>query len=68
MNFYLGLDFGTSGARACVLNDVEAVIHEDRWSYPDAAAQTPLDWRVALLTLIRRRIGRGANLRTSSDD
>ncbi len=54
MNFYLGLDFGTSGARACVLNDAEAVIHEDRWSYSDAAAQTPLDWRVALLTLIRR--------------
>ncbi len=59
MNFYLGLDFGTSGARACVLNDAEAVIHEDRLAYPNAAvqnpaAQTPLDWRVALLTLIRR--------------
>ncbi len=54
MNFYLGLDFGTSGARACVLNDAEAVIHEDRLAYPDAAAQTPLDWREALLTLIQR--------------
>lgn len=51
---YLGLDFGTSGARACVVDEAEAIIHEDRYSYPIAAAQTPLDWREALHMLLKR--------------
>ncbi|MGC2457207.1 MAG: GIY-YIG nuclease family protein [Gallionellaceae bacterium] len=52
--FYLGFDFGTTGARACVLDASGAIVHQDRIAYPDAAAQTPLDWREALLTLLRR--------------
>jgi len=50
---YLGLDFGSSGARACVIDESEAVVHEDRIEYHNAARQTPEDWRLALLTLIR---------------
>jgi sugar (pentulose or hexulose) kinase len=51
---YLGLDFGTSGARACVLDETGAIAHEDRIVYRDAAAQTPEDWRAALHTLLRQ--------------
>lgn len=49
---YLGLDFGTSGARACVLDETGAIAHEDRIVYRNAAAQTPEDWRAALHTLL----------------
>jgi len=51
---YLGLDFGTSGARACVLDETGAIAHEDRIVYRDAAAQTAEDWRIALHTLLRQ--------------
>ncbi len=53
-SLYLGLDFGTSGARACVLDQTETIIHDDRHHYPHATAQTPLDWREALHTLLKR--------------
>ncbi|MEO8332405.1 MAG: FGGY-family carbohydrate kinase [Gallionella sp.] len=52
MIYYLGLDFGTSGARACVIDDAGSIVREQRIAYPDAASQTPLDWRSALLTLL----------------
>lgn len=51
---FLGLDFGTSGARACVLNEAGTIVHEDRIPYCDANGQTPEDWRVALHTLLRQ--------------
>jgi D-ribulokinase len=51
---YLGLDFGSSGARACVLDEANTVVHEDRIVYRDAAGQTPEDWRAALHTLLRQ--------------
>jgi D-ribulokinase len=51
---YLGLDFGSSGARACVLDAAGAIAHEDRIVYRDAAGQTPEDWRAALHTLLRQ--------------
>lgn len=54
MKFYLGLDFGTSGARVCVVDKVGAISHEDHIFYPDAAVQTHLDWREALHTLLKR--------------
>jgi D-ribulokinase len=50
---YLGMDFGTTGARACVLNEAGTIVHEDRVTYCDAENQTPEDWRVALHTLLR---------------
>jgi sugar (pentulose or hexulose) kinase len=50
MSFRLGLDFGTSGARACAIDEDGAIAHEQRVGYP--ARQTPRDWRAALLTLL----------------
>jgi D-ribulokinase len=54
MAFHFGLDFGTTGVRACVVDDRETIVHEDRIVYPDPEKQTPLEWREALLTLLRR--------------
>lgn len=53
MTFHLGLDFGTSGARACVVDETRNIIHEDRFPYPFPDEQTPLLWREALLSLLR---------------
>lgn len=52
MKYFLGLDFGTSGARACVMDSARAIVWEQRIDYPDAASQTPLDWRSALHALL----------------
>ena len=49
---YLGLDFGTSGARACVLDENNKIVHEDRTAYPHAATQNADDWRAALYHLL----------------
>jgi len=51
---YLGLDFGTSGARACVINDSCDIVHTDRIAYCNATAQSPQDWREALHALLRQ--------------
>lgn len=52
MNYYLGLDFGTSGARACVIDDDKAIAWEQRVAYPAPTRQTPAEWRAALHTLL----------------
>ena len=49
---YLGLDFGTSGARICAVNEAETILYENRYTYPNASAQTPQDWRDALYFLL----------------
>jgi len=49
---FLGLDFGTSGARASVIDQDKAIVWEQHVDYPDAASQNPLDWRSALHTLL----------------
>ena len=49
---YLGLDFGTSGARACVIARDQSVAWEQRVEYPDPDRQNPADWREALHTLL----------------
>jgi len=49
---YLGLDFGTSGARACVIDKQRAVHWEQRIAYDYGAGQTPFDWRDALHQLL----------------
>lgn len=54
---FLGLDFGTSGARACVLNDTGDIVHEDRIAYSEVTHQSPLDWREALHALLRQLPG-----------
>jgi sugar (pentulose or hexulose) kinase len=47
---FLGLDFGTSGARACVLEETEEIVFESRAAYADPT--NPLLWRKALFGLI----------------
>ena len=49
---FLGLDFGTSGARACVIDHDKAIVWEQRVAYPDSAKQTPTAWRAVLHTLL----------------
>lgn len=51
---YLGLDFGTSGARALVIDSEASTVHSDQHAYAEPERQTPLDWREALLILLRR--------------
>jgi len=52
MTYYLGLDFGTSGARACVIDNGKAITWQHHIAYPDPATQTPTDWRNALYSLL----------------
>ena len=49
---FLGLDFGTSGARACAIDHDQTIVWERQVSYPDPAVQTPSDWRAALHILL----------------
>jgi sugar (pentulose or hexulose) kinase len=49
---FLGLDFGTSGARACAIDHQKFMVWEQRIRYHDPAAQTPDDWRAALHALL----------------
>ncbi len=50
MAFFLGLDFGTSGARACVLDEAGEIVLESRVGYADPAG--PQAWSAALYGLI----------------
>ena len=50
--FHLGLDFGSSGARACVIDPERSVVWEQRIAYPDPERQAPDDWRGALHILL----------------
>jgi sugar (pentulose or hexulose) kinase len=52
MTFRLGLDFGTSGARACVIDTDRSVAWQQHVAYTNPHEQTPLDWRTALHTLL----------------
>jgi sugar (pentulose or hexulose) kinase len=51
LRLFLGLDFGTTGARACVIEASGAICHEAAHAYPDPAAQQPADWLNALHAL-----------------
>lgn len=52
IEFYLGLDFGSSGARACVVDVAGEIAHEARFSYPYSSLQQPADWQTALFDLL----------------
>ena len=54
MNLYLGLDFGTSGARACVVDETGNTVHTGSVAYPAPEKQTARDWREALFELLAR--------------
>ena len=49
---FLGLDFGSSGARACVIDRDKSIVWQHRVAYPDPSRQTPADWRAALHMLL----------------
>lgn len=51
-SYFLGLDFGTSGARACVIDGDKTIVHEQRVAYAKPMQQTPQDWRTALVALL----------------
>jgi sugar (pentulose or hexulose) kinase len=46
---FLGIDFGTSGARAIAIDSSGAILAEARWVFSDQTAET---WRAALFDLI----------------
>ncbi len=54
MTFHLGLDFGSSGARACMVDANGGIVHEDRIAYHGTEGQPSLDWREALHALLRQ--------------
>lgn len=49
---FLGLDFGTSGARACAIDHDKSIVWEQHVAYSDPARQTPAEWRAALHMLL----------------
>lgn len=49
MQTFLGIDFGTSGARAIAIDRSGTMLAEARWSYSDQTAEA---WRAALFDLI----------------
>ena len=49
---YLGIDFGTSGARACAIDAQKNICWEQRVAYADTHTQTPFYWRDALYRLL----------------
>ncbi len=51
---YLGLDFGTGGARATLIDGSGEALWQAREDYRQAAAQTPADWLAALRRLLER--------------
>ncbi len=53
--FYLGIDFGTSGARAVVLNEAAIAVHEQAIAFPAQSsdcALLPKLWRSTLFQLL----------------
>jgi sugar (pentulose or hexulose) kinase len=49
---FLGLDFGTSGARACIIDAAKIIVWEHLINYPNPNKQPPNDWRSALHGLL----------------
>jgi D-ribulokinase len=53
MNFYLGIDFGTSGVRGVVINQEAATQTEIKYSWPDeAVSDLATSWKTALFRLL----------------
>ncbi len=56
MNFYLGIDFGTTGARLSVINPQLAVDFETQslFQAPEASPDWPFIWKTTLFNLIQK--------------
>jgi D-ribulokinase len=53
MQFYLGLDFGTSGARAIAIDSQSNIHSEQSYTFARDEVRQPLCWRQVLFELIR---------------
>ncbi|MBH8553763.1 FGGY-family carbohydrate kinase [Nostocaceae cyanobacterium CENA357] len=55
MNFYLGIDFGTSGARAVVIDDAACIQAEAKYPWASSGVSDWVTaWQTALLTLLTK--------------
>ncbi|WP_375498578.1 FGGY-family carbohydrate kinase [uncultured Nostoc sp.] len=55
MDFYLGIDFGTSGARGMVVDEEASIQVQVRYTFQDSpAAVTPKIWQEALFMLVQQ--------------
>lgn len=55
MDFYLGIDFGTSGARGMVVDEEASIQAQVRYPFQDSpAAVTPKIWQEALFVLVEQ--------------
>jgi D-ribulokinase len=55
MDFYLGIDFGTSGARGMVVDEEASIQAQVRYPFQDSpAALTPKIWQEALFVLVEQ--------------
>jgi xylulokinase len=54
MNLYLGIDFGTSGARAVVIDSAGNIQTEAQYPFEATGTNTAGDWQTALFTLIEQ--------------
>lgn len=52
MSFYLGIDFGTSGARAIVIDSAGSIQAESQYYFADSTDNLTRVWRQALFSLI----------------
>lgn len=53
-NFHLGVDFGTSGARAIAINSAGQIQAECRCAFSSGSDQQPEQWRAALWSLLNQ--------------
>ena len=54
MNLYLGIDFGTSGARAVVIDSAGNIQAEAQYPFEATGTNTATSWQTALCTLIEQ--------------
>jgi sugar (pentulose or hexulose) kinase len=54
MNLYLGIDFGTSGARAVVIDSAGNIQAEAQYPFEATGTNTATSWQTALFTLIEQ--------------
>src|SRR5918998_6888436 len=54
MNLYLGIDFGTSGARAVVIDSAGNIEAEAQYPFEATGTNTATSWQTALCTLIEQ--------------
>lgn len=52
ISYYLGIDYGTSGARCSVIDDDEQIIVEYKTSYENGGLNSPKAWELALRELV----------------